>query len=94
MILDRNAGGDLFDYRFELAENSSMSTTAKNNGPIPAEHVSDCESIIERILSGNRPDPEVARRVRERSAQVTEAIRLKHGELKIGTNAIRDLRDS
>ena len=71
-----------------------MSATIKDAGPIPAEVLADCESIIQRVLAGQRPDPEVARRVRERSARVTEDIRHKHGVSKIGTAAIRELRDS
>ena len=68
--------------------------TTKDSNSIPADVLSDCESIIQRVLSGTRPDPDVARRVRERAARVTEEIRRKHGELQIGTAAIRELRDS
>jgi len=47
-----------------------MSTETKT-AALNAEILADCEAVIERVRSGKPLDPEVARRVRERAAQVT-----------------------
>jgi len=71
-----------------------MSTDTKISGPIPPDVLTDAEALIEAAMAGKKPDPEVARRVRERGAKVTEDIRKKHGVLNIGTQIIRELRDA
>jgi hypothetical protein len=71
-----------------------MSTASPTTGPIPADVLADGEAIVEAVMAGRKPDPEVAKRVRERAEKVTEEIRQKHGVQNIGTQIIRDLRDS
>jgi hypothetical protein len=44
----------------------------------PAEH-SDTEAVLKHAFEGAPLDPEVARRVDERAAQITEQIRQTHG---------------
>ena len=71
-----------------------MSTEIKISGPIPLDVLADGEAIVEAVLAGKKPDPLIARRVRERAAKITEEIRRKHGVLDIGSKAIRELRDA
>jgi hypothetical protein len=61
---------------------------------IPPEILADGEAVIAAIMAGQKPDSELARRVRERAERVTEEIYRKYGVLDIGTPAIRELRDS
>jgi hypothetical protein len=70
-----------------------MSTTV-SPGPIPADLLADGEALIEAVLAGKKPDPTLAKRVRERAGKITEAIRKKYGVLDIGGQAIRELRDA
>ncbi len=71
-----------------------MSIDTQITGTVPFDILADGEAIIEAVRAGKKPDPEIASRVRERAAKVTETIRQRHGVLDIGTKAIRDLRDS
>jgi hypothetical protein len=71
-----------------------MNPHTQNTGGIPGEILSDAEALVEAAMAGKKPDPELARRVRERGARVTEDIRKKHGVLNIGTQIIRELRDA
>jgi len=56
-----------------------MSTESKTTGPDPQER-SDEEAVLRRAFHGEPLDPEVARRVHERAARVTEEIYRLHGE--------------
>ena len=60
---------------------------------IPPELRADTQAVLDHLTSGAPLDPEVARRVRERAAAITEEIRRRHGVLDIGVPAIRALRD-
>jgi hypothetical protein len=73
--------------------NCFMATELKTTG-IPVDVLADGEAVIESIMTGKKLDPEIARRVRERAAEITERIHREHGVLDIGTPAIRELRDS
>jgi hypothetical protein len=53
----------------------------------------DAQSVIEHALTGKPLDPEVARRVRERSELATDLLRRKHGMLDIAVDLIREVRD-
>jgi hypothetical protein len=70
-----------------------MSTETKHIANIPLEITSDCNEVIEHVLSRKPLDPEVYRRVRERSERVTEEIRGKHGILNIAVQLVREARD-
>jgi hypothetical protein len=70
-----------------------MSTTL-NPGPIPSDVLADGEAIVAAITGGKKPDPALARKVRDRARRITEDIRRNHGVLDIGAKAIRDLRDA
>jgi hypothetical protein len=45
------------------------------------------------VAAGRKPDPELARRVRERARQSTEAIRQRSGESNLAVDLIRQTRD-
>lgn len=71
-----------------------MSADLKSTGSIAPDVFADGEAIVEALMAGTKPDPELVRRVRERAARITEDIRKKHGILDIGARAIRELRDA
>lgn len=70
-----------------------MATNTKGTGSIPTDILADAEAVIEAIMSGQKLDPETARRIDERAQKVTDEIGRKHGVLDIGGPAIRELRD-
>ena len=51
------------------------------------------DAIIEHVLSGKPLDPELARRIRERSEHATEELRRKYGTLDVAVGLIRDVRE-
>ena len=71
-----------------------MSIDTKTTGPIPAELLADGEAIVEAIRTGRKPDPEIAKRVRDRAAKISAEVRKKHGVLDIGSKFIREFRDA
>lgn len=70
-----------------------MSIKMASTGTIAPDVFADGEAVIEAIIAGRKLDPELARRVRERAATITEEIRQTHGVLDIGVPAIREFRD-
>jgi len=69
-----------------------MSTDTAPTG-IPAETLADLEAVAAAVAAGRKPDPELARRVRERARQATEAVRARCGESNIAVDLIRQTRD-
>jgi hypothetical protein len=69
-----------------------MSTDTLPTG-IPAETLADLEAVAAAAAAGRKPDPELARRVRERARQATEAVRRRCGELNVAVDLIRQTRD-
>jgi hypothetical protein len=61
--------------------------------PTPADFEADAQAVIEHVLTGKPLDPEVARRVRERSERATEELRRTHGTLDVAVDLIRAARD-
>jgi hypothetical protein len=53
----------------------------------------DAQAVIEHAMTGKPLDPEVARRVRERSECATETLRRKYGTLNIAVDLIREARE-
>jgi hypothetical protein len=53
----------------------------------------DLEAVIEYAMTGKPLDPEVARRVRERSERATQEAFDKHGFLNVAVDLIREIRD-
>ena len=52
----------------------------------------DEEAVMRAFLSGTPVDPEIARRVQERSRLIREEVFRKHGPVDIAVPAIRELR--
>lgn len=59
---------------------------------IPADLMADAQAVIDSLTTGKSLDPEIAKRVRERSEKIREDVFLRYGVLDIGTPAIRELR--
>lgn len=68
-----------------------MKTAARLDLPVDLQ--ADTQAVLAHLTSGVPLDPEIALRVRERAAGITEEIRRRHGVLDIGVPAIRALRD-
>jgi hypothetical protein len=58
-----------------------------------SDEAADAQAVIEHALTGQPLDPEIARRVRERSERATEALWRKSGTLNIAVDLIREVRD-
>jgi hypothetical protein len=71
--------------------NTETSPTSADS--LPPDVQADLDAISAAISAGQRPDPEVARRVRERADRNRDEVFRKHGLLDIGVPAIRALRD-
>jgi hypothetical protein len=52
----------------------------------------DAQAVIEHAMSGKPLDPDIARRIRERSEHATETLRHKVGTLNIAIDLIREVR--
>ena len=52
----------------------------------------DADAVVEHALTGAPLDPEVARRVRERSERATDELRKKHGTVDLAVDLIRAAR--
>ncbi len=59
--------------------------------PDPSDQA-DKEAVMQAFLSGTPVDPEVARRVQERSRLIREEVLRKHGRVDIAVPSIRELR--
>ena len=60
---------------------------------VPADAHADLGTVIDHLVKGQPLDPEVARRVRERSEQATAELRRQVGTLNIAVDLIREIRD-
>lgn len=69
-----------------------MATELQDTG-IPSEVMADFEEISRLAAKGEKPSPELERRIRERSERVREQILQKHGVVTIGADIIREMRD-
>ena len=61
---------------------------SEKNGAVKA----DVQAVADHLASGKPLNPEVIRRIRQRSARIQEKIRRKHGLVDIAVPAIRELR--
>jgi hypothetical protein len=66
-----------------------MNTTLED--PILREQ--DAQAVQEHALEGKPLDPEIARRVRERSRLATEEIRRRLGIVNVAVELVRQSRD-
>jgi hypothetical protein len=56
-----------------------MSTKPTATGSLASSEHSDTQAVLKHAFEGAPLDPEIARRVDERAAQITEQIRRTHG---------------
>jgi hypothetical protein len=61
--------------------------------PLIPDEAADAQAVIEHAMAGKPLDPDIARRVRERSERATEVLRRKYGTLNIAVDLIREVRD-
>ena len=54
--------------------------------PLPTEIDADLKAVIEHLISGKPLDPELLRRVRERSEKATQELFEKHGYLNVAVD--------
>lgn len=69
-----------------------METPSTENG-IPPEILADLEAIVRQGASGGVRDPELLRRVYERSAKAREELRQKYGLVDIAVPLVREIRE-
>ncbi|HEV3259127.1 MAG TPA: hypothetical protein VG013_19800 [Gemmataceae bacterium] len=60
---------------------------------IPPDILADLEDVARQAATGGVRDPELLRRVYERSAKARDELRQKYGVLDIGVDIIREIRD-
>jgi hypothetical protein len=63
-------------------------------GAIPPDILADLEEVCRQAASGGARDPELLRRVYERSAKAREEVLQKFGVQDIGVGIIREIRDA
>jgi hypothetical protein len=61
--------------------------------PVPAEILADLEAVCKQIPAGGVTDPELLRRVRERSEKARAEVLRRHGVLDVAADLIREARD-
>jgi hypothetical protein len=57
------------------------------------ESAADLDAVLKHVIEGTPVDPALFRRVRERSARMTEELRRKHRELNVAVDLVREVRD-
>ncbi len=60
---------------------------------IPPDIMADMQAVMDALVAGRAVDPEVARRVRERSGKAQEELVRQHGVREIAVDLIRAIRD-
>jgi hypothetical protein len=60
---------------------------------IPSDVMADMQAVAEAVASRRPVDPDVARRVRERSERVQEELRQRYGVREIAVDLIRQGRE-
>lgn len=53
----------------------------------------DGQAVMDHVLAGKPLDPEVVRRVRERSQRATEDVRRRLGTVNVAVDLVRQARD-
>ncbi|MCE9532595.1 MAG: hypothetical protein K8T89_15970 [Planctomycetes bacterium] len=59
----------------------------------PILRQADAQAVMDQVITGKPLDPEIAARVRERGARVTEEIRRKFESAHIAVPILREIRD-
>jgi hypothetical protein len=74
-----------------MIENSDMA--AINSNTTNCDASDDLQTVLDHLSSGKPLDPEVERRVRERSRQIRQKLRDRHGIMNVAVDLIREVRD-
>ncbi len=61
--------------------------------PLPADALADMQAVADAVAAGTPVDPEVVRRVRERSERVQKELVGQYGIREIAVDLIRQGRD-
>jgi hypothetical protein len=71
-----------------------MATTEKPDpGAIPPDILADMKEATRQAAAGGIRDPELRRRIAERSEQVRQEILRKHGVLDVAVDLVRETRE-
>jgi hypothetical protein len=73
--------------------NEAMSTAETFASRTAPDVLADLEEVLRQSERGIVRDPELVKRVAERSRCVQEELRRKHGEIDIAVDLIREIRD-
>jgi len=68
-----------------------MKTT--ETSPVPVDALADMQAVADAAAAGKPVDPDVARRIRERSEKVQEELVRRYGIREIAVDLIRRGRD-
>jgi hypothetical protein len=68
-----------------------MTTSTPITG-IPPDVMADLEAVAAAVAAGVKPDPELARRVRERADKARQELIATRGVQDIGVQLIREIR--
>ncbi|HEV3024819.1 MAG TPA: hypothetical protein VGX76_20220 [Pirellulales bacterium] len=71
-----------------------MSTDTTSPLGVDPQELLDSRAVLDHLLHQTPLDPEIYRRVHERTARITESLRQKHGTLDIAVSLIREVRDA
>lgn len=64
-----------------------------HDNTIPAEVMADMQAVSDAVVAGKPVDPEIVRRVRERSRMAQEELLRRHGVREIAVELVREIRD-
>ena len=64
-----------------------------HDNTIPAEVMADLQAVSDAVAAGKVVDPEIARRVRERSRKAQEELLRRYGVREIAVELVREIRD-
>jgi len=71
-----------------------MATVEKNDAAaIPPDILADLKEATRQAAAGGVKDPELLRRITERSEQVQQEILRKHGVLDVAVDLVRETRE-
>jgi hypothetical protein len=59
----------------------------------PSDATDDLQAVLDHVATGKPLDPEVERRVRERSRKIRQNLRDRHGVLNVAVDLIREIRN-
>jgi hypothetical protein len=72
-------------------ENSGMKTKEESSNSPNA--LTDLESVLLQVEQGGVKDPELLKRIEERSRAIRERVLKEHGVLEVAVDLIRETRD-